>query len=1306
MSKIIFIIPFLLQINILFILAEEKFYILSETGEKGASLTSFTNNLFIISSSKIYNLINKNYNIIQDNKNDVQTQNYFNKNFEIVESSINKNTNESIILIAESSGTGNKINLYSFNISASLEENKNPKLIYSIDSAVDNSKISLIKSGNDKYLLSYFLTENKFENLFFKYSSYGGFEILKKFENNGNGYNYYISCFLLYEQFPVCYYSEKRDSSNNIKCFQNIIVLDVIFNNNYNRFSKIEFNSDYTNCFFIKAVYLSEDYAVFCYIVDNNIVYCSIIKLEINFVNFDISFINSANTQICGNGLCSSNLNKIDLIKVDDNKFLFGCTSNENKPIIKIITVNYDDFSSLVIQDYNINKNVKSTLTLFTHHLSNNNNYYGIIFNDLEDNKLKYAYLNLHKCTPKSNKEILKIKFEEDNNFKLSDYLDFSIENPITTTSSSSSNIQYIIISLISIDNDTNIFNYKLSKGVDQQKIIGDIIEENDDIKIEPSIEQVFNSGKFYIEIAPLIDQIQAKSCKFEFDTICFEGCRTCKKYDNTATEIAKHNCLSCKSNYYSLNDLCLTDCSLIQGYHNIYQTKECFYEELEFINDCNYTIWYIDQNEENHFCSNSNFCPISIPYVYNNTGECIESCRYSELIEADCYISNILGGAGDSLENINSEIFLLGNDIFEKNDENKINKSIVIYGNNITIELSDTKKINNDINKNNLISDFNISDCEEILRGNNNIPDDEELIIVKIDLRRNDTIASEIEYEIFNPITKKILDLSSCGNVIIQSPIYVNNSYSNKIREIYNEGYDIFEIDNKFYSDICIPFYDKKFKADLTLEKKQKVYFYENANLCEKNCKYIGFDIDQLKAICECPIKKDINLDISKEDIFDYIEDSQQKIYHKESISNLKSVKCIKYIFSKKGFKYNWGSYFLILMIIGFVIFATLWFIKGEDLILKYIREILDLILINYDLKHKEKVRQKFEEMRTIRTNNINENNNNKESKDNNKENEDNEDNNENNGNNLENDDTSNGDENDDKNDIVENNIDKDIITDGNNILNKEKEIFRKKGPKKNALLVRSIGLNKENKINHENILIPEKKEVSYNEALADIEIDLLSYDKAYILDKRGYFGYYWSMLKYRQLILFTFFSYDDYNFIFIKIISFFLLLSLNLAYNAIFFFDNIINEIYDNEGKYSIKLEILYIFISSIAFSFTIILVRFIITCHRKYIKLKEFQNYEEAKKESYSIHKKLIRRYIIFIVVGSILILFIWYFITSFCAILHYTQNHCFLNAFLSFLFSMIYPFIYCHIPALFRYFGLNKNKECCYCFSQYI
>ena len=261
----------------------------------------------------------------------------------------------------------------------------------------------------------------------------------------------------------------------------------------------------------------------------------------------------------------------------------------------------------------------------------------------------------------KSGKEILKIKLNEENNFKLSDYLDISIENEISGTFSN-----YKIISFTSIDGDKNIFDYKIYSG-DNEKDIGNVVGKDDILTIKPKIDQVFRSGKFYIEVAPFDNNIQGKSCKFEFDTICYEGCATCKEYDNTATEISNHKCLSCKSDYYSLNDLCLTECSLIPGYHDVFTTKECIFEPLEFINDCSYKIWYINQEKDENLCLNSNFCPENIPYVYKSTGECIEKCRYSELVEGDCNISNILGAKDDFLTIIKNEIITLGDDILKK---------------------------------------------------------------------------------------------------------------------------------------------------------------------------------------------------------------------------------------------------------------------------------------------------------------------------------------------------------------------------------------------------------------------------------------------------------------------------------------------------------------------------------------------------------------------------------------------------------------------------------------------------------------
>ena len=409
----------------------------------------------------------------------------------------------------------------------------------------------------------------------------------------------------------------------------------------------------------------------------------------------------------------------------------------------------------------------------------------------------------------------------------------------------------------------------------------------------------------------------------------------------------------------------------------------------------------------------------------------------------------------------------------------------------------------------------------------------------------------------------------------------------------------------------------------------------------------------------------------------------------HKEKISNLKSMKCFKYIFSKDGFRGNWGSYFMMLMILGFIVVGIIWFRYGQDVILNKIRVLLDIILIKLGMKYDDKFRKKFQELKNkFKDNELSdddetppENNN-----DNNK---------------IEINDI------DENNDIIQNDNENKQVEKDEKIINKDKnrandiEFIRKKGPKKNIFLHRSVIINKEH---NPDIIIDEKKE-KY-EYLTDIEKDLLTLERAKILDDRTFCGYYWSLLKLRQLIIFTFFSFDDFNIFIIKLLSIFLLLSFNLVYNALFFFDKIINEIYDDRGKYSIKLEILNIFISSILFSFTIILIRFIITCHKKLIKLKNMEVYEEAQKESFSIHKSLIIKYIIYYIVGIILLIAFWYFITSFCAIFHYTQNHLFLNAFISFCFSMIYPFIYLLIPAWFRYLALKKNHEKFYCISQYI
>ena len=92
--------------------------------------------------------------------------------------------------------------------------------------------MSLINAGIDKYLLSYIINETTYENIWFKYTYYEGFEILKNFVNNivNSKITTGISCFLLYDQFPICFYSI-QDITN--KFYLNIIVLDTVFIKDY-----------------------------------------------------------------------------------------------------------------------------------------------------------------------------------------------------------------------------------------------------------------------------------------------------------------------------------------------------------------------------------------------------------------------------------------------------------------------------------------------------------------------------------------------------------------------------------------------------------------------------------------------------------------------------------------------------------------------------------------------------------------------------------------------------------------------------------------------------------------------------------------------------------------------------------------------------------------------------------------------------------------------------------------------------------------------------------------------------------------
>ena len=78
------------------------------------------------------------------------------------------------------------------------------------------------------------------------------------------------------------------------------------------------------------------------------------------------------------------------------------------------------------------------------------------------------------------------------------------------------------------------------------------------------------------------------------------------------------------------------------------------------------------------------------------------------------------------------------------------------------------------------------------------------------------------------------------------------------------------------------------------------------------------------------------------------------------------------------------------------------------------------------------------------------------------------------------------------------------------------------------------------------------------------------LGYKKAFQYDHRSFFQYYFSLL-FTKHILFQIFNLRDYDAISIKVLLLFFNFSSCYAVNALFFNDNTMHQIYEDEGSFN---------------------------------------------------------------------------------------------------------------------------------------
>ena len=254
----------------------------------------------------------------------------------------------------------------------------------------------------------------------------------------------------------------------------------------------------------------------------------------------------------------------------------------------------------------------------------------------------------------------------------------------------------------------------------------------------------------------------------------------------------------------------------------------------------------------------------------------------------------------------------------------------------------------------------------------------------------------------------------------------------------------------------------------------------------------------------------------------------------------------------------------------------------------------------------------------------------------------------------------------------------------------------------KMNNLLVldnNNLNLNKDNTNNE----IYKNEKIKLN----DYELNLLDYQSALKLDKRPYIEYYFSLLRKKQLLIFTFYTYNDYNSKIIKFILFLFSFSLYLTVDALFFGDSTMPKIYQDEGEFNFIYQLPQIIYSTCISSVINLIAITLSLSERNIIQLKKETN--DIQNKIILVLKKIkVKIIFFFVIIFSLLVLF-WYYISCFCTVYKNTQIHLIKDTLISFGLYLMYPFGLELIPGIFRIPALkaaNKNRECLYKISKII
>ena len=271
-------------------------------------------------------------------------------------------------------------------------------------------------------------------------------------------------------------------------------------------------------------------------------------------------------------------------------------------------------------------------------------------------------------------------------------------------------------------------------------------------------------------------------------------------------------------------------------------------------------------------------------------------------------------------------------------------------------------------------------------------------------------------------------------------------------------------------------------------------------------------------------------------------------------------------------------------------------------------------------------------------------------------------------------------------------------VIKINNNNINNINATYNNKKSKKDDNYKKTLKADN-NDIKKQEVIEKIKEIMKYN----DEEKNNLPYELALQFDKRSFCEYYSSLLKTKNLILFSFFNNNDYNSRIIKIDLFFINFTLHYTVNALFFTDKTMHKIYVEKGSFNFIFQLPSIIYSSLISAVLNVLLKLIALSEGTIINFKKNKEIHNLSQRVIELNNKLNIKFILYFIIGFIFELIFWYYLSVFCAVYRNTQIHLIKDTLISFVLSFIYHFGIVLIPGLFRIPSLSHpdtKRECLY------